>query len=283
VTDLDVMTLRTAYDAQLRAWVPDPLPTGAMVERDGPLVRIRGLDPGGFLTYQDLGGLDGPRLDELIARQRDYFAALGQSVEWKLHGHDQPADLPDRLRAAGFVPAEPETVVIGPVAPLAATLPVPPPGVRLREVTARADLDRIAELKSIVGGSSQEWLADALERELAVDPGVSHAGAGAAGSEIWPQSLTVVVAEEVSSGQVLSAGWVRYVAGTGFATLWGGSTLPQWRGRGIYRALVIYRARLAEARGFTMLQVDASDQSRPILRRLGFVPVTTTTPYVYTP
>ena len=47
--------------------------------------------------------------------------------------------------------------------------------------------------------------------------------------------------------------------------------------------LVTYRARLAAARDFTMLQVDASDNSRPILQRLGFVPVTTTTPYIFTP
>jgi hypothetical protein len=54
-------------------------------------------------------------------------------------------------------------------------------------------------------------------------------------------------------------------------------------GRGIYRALVASRARLAEARGFSLMQVDASDDSRPILERLGLIAVTTTTPYVYTP
>lgn len=73
------------------------------------------------------------------------------------------------------------------------------------------------------------------------------------------------------------------MAGTGFASLWGGSTLPEWRRRGIYRALVVHRARLAAQRDRTLLQVDASDDSRPILERLGFVAVTTTTPYVYTP
>jgi GNAT superfamily N-acetyltransferase len=73
------------------------------------------------------------------------------------------------------------------------------------------------------------------------------------------------------------------VTGTAFATLWGGSTLPAWRGRGIYRALVSHRARLADARGFSLLQVDASDDSRPILERLGLEAITTTTPYVYTP
>lgn len=259
------MTLRAAYDAQLRAWLPDPLPAGVTVERDGPLLRMLGQDKRGFVTYTDLGGLAGPALDELIARQRDVFARLGVPVEWKLHGHDQPADLPQRLRAAGFEPEEQETVVVGPAAPLAAALPVPPEGVRLREVSARVDLDRIAAMEGQVWNESRAWLADSLAKELAADP----------------QGTTVVVAE--AGPEVVSAGWVRYVKGTGFATLWGGSTLPQWRRRGIYRALVAYRARLADARGYTLLQVDASDDSRPILQRLGFVALTTTTPYVYTP
>jgi hypothetical protein len=37
------------------------------------------------------------------------------------------------------------------------------------------------------------------------------------------------------------------------------------------------------ARGVRYLQVDASDDSAPILRRLGFRAVTTTTPYIWTP
>ena len=43
------------------------------------------------------------------------------------------------------------------------------------------------------------------------------------------------------------------------------------------------RAQLATARGVPYLQVDASSDSAPILRRLGFQPLTTTTPYVWTP
>ena len=77
--------------------------------------------------------------------------------------------------------------------------------------------------------------------------------------------------------------WLVLRPGTEFAGLWGGSTLSQWRGRGIYRALVAARAQLAVARGVRYLQVDASSDSAPILRRLGFRAVTTTTPYVWTP
>ena len=41
-----------------------------------------------------------------------------------------------------------------------------------------------------------------------------------------------------------------------------------WRGRGVYRALVAFRTRIAAEHGYRSLQTDASDQSRPILRRL---------------
>jgi GNAT superfamily N-acetyltransferase len=73
------------------------------------------------------------------------------------------------------------------------------------------------------------------------------------------------------------------VPGTRFAGLWGGGTVEAHRGRGIYRALVAQRARAAVDRGYRYLQVDASSQSRPILERLGFHPLSTTTPYVYVP
>jgi GNAT superfamily N-acetyltransferase len=49
-------------------------------------------------------------------------------------------------------------------------------------------------------------------------------------------------------------------------------TLPAWRRRGIYRALVAHRAKLAAERGRRCIEVDASDDSRPILERLDSSP-----------
>jgi GNAT superfamily N-acetyltransferase len=57
-------------------------------------------------------------------------------------------------------------------------------------------------------------------------------------------------------------------------------TLPEYRGRGLYRATVARRAELAREAGYRWLYVDALPTSRPILERLGFVTLTTTTPYV---
>ena len=97
-----------------------------------------------------------------------------------------------------------------------------------------------------------------------------------------PESVRYLVQAGRPASQIASV-LSQIAPGTDFAGLWGGSTLPAWRGRGIYRALVARRAQLAVGHGYRFLQVDASDDSRPILERLGFVAVTTTTPYVWTP
>jgi GNAT superfamily N-acetyltransferase len=234
-----------------------------MVESDGPLVRVVGQFRG-FVSPSRGLGVRGDELDRLIARQRDFFAARGEAVEWKHRSHDLPADLPDRLRAAGFVAEEDEAVLVG-VATEMAAAPVLPEGVRLRQVTAKEDLRRIAAMESTVWGQDWSWLADDLAGRVAAAP----------------DDVVILVAE--AGELVVSAAWLVYRPGTDFAGLWGGSTLPQWRGKGIYKALVARRAQLAVARGVRYLQVDASDDSAPILRRLGFQQITTTTPYVWTP
>jgi GNAT superfamily N-acetyltransferase len=53
-------------------------------------------------------------------------------------------------------------------------------------------------------------------------------------------------------------------------SLFGGSTLPEARGRGAYRALIAARWEDAAARGTPVLITQASPMSRPILARLGF-------------
>jgi GNAT superfamily N-acetyltransferase len=263
VRDHDLIALLSAYDGQLRAHVHDRLPDSVRAERDGPLLRTVGFGDRGMVEYRDVDGLDGGDLDELIARQVRIFAERGEPVEWKLHGHDRPADLPERLRAAGFMPEDAETVLIAPVSAIGIEASVPD-GVVVREVSEPVDLGRIAQMEEAIWHEDHAWIAD-LGEERTADP----------------DGLTIFIAE--AGDVVVCAGWVRFPSGTEFATLWGGGTLPAWRGRGIYRALVAHRARLAAERGCRYLEVDASDDSRPILERLGFVAVTTTTPYVWSP
>jgi GNAT superfamily N-acetyltransferase len=253
--------LLAAYDDQLRGGSESAdVPSSS----DGPVIRVE-YPSRGFVSYRSLEGLDGAELDALIARQRDYFTAKGQSVEWKTRGHDLPLDLPERLTAAGFVPEERETVVIAQSADIVERLRGRDSvdGVSIRRTSEEADFARIAAMESTVWGADWSWLTDDLVRRQAA-------------------GLTDVFVAE-AGGDVVSAAWAVYKKSTDFTGLWGGSTLAEWRGNGIYKALVAIRAARAVELGYRYLQVDASDDSSPILQRLGFIPVTTTTPYVHTP
>jgi GNAT superfamily N-acetyltransferase len=57
------------------------------------------------------------------------------------------------------------------------------------------------------------------------------------------------------------------------ATLSGASVLPKFRGRGVYRALVAERIRLAAEMGAPLVISHARPMSKPILERFGFVPI----------
>ncbi|WP_189115214.1 GNAT family N-acetyltransferase [Pilimelia terevasa] len=260
----DVERLLAAYDAQLRLAGQATLPPGVVARWDGPVLRVAGHHRGFVSGPADLG-VAGADLDALIARQRDFFAARGEAVEWKVWGHDRPADLPARLRAAGFVAEDEETVLVAPTRAVAARPATPPRGVVLREVGTDADLDRLARLQARVWGADFGWLAAELRQR--------RDGAG--------ERLHVVAAE--AGPRMVAVAWLVITPGVDFGGLWGGATLPGWRGRGVYRALVAYRAQVAAAARVPYLQVDASAQSRPILRRLGFAALTTTTPFVWTP
>ena len=257
----DAAALLRAFDDQARAeeWsFPEP---EATIDRDGPLHRICWPHRRGFVAGPPDLGVTGAELDELIARQRDFFTARKQSVEWKTWGHDLPAELPERLLAAGFVSEGRETVVVGLAEEMAT--PVELDGIVLRETREEADFRRLVAASSEAFGKEVDFLIPYLI-DKKNDP-----------------NMVIVVAE--AEGRIVSSARLEIVQGTEFGGLWGGSTLAPWRGRGIYRALIAYRAQVALQRGLKYLQVDASEDSRPILERLGFVKITTTTGYVWKP
>jgi len=146
-----VAALLAAYDEHMRGVEPKPR-AGVRYERDGPLLRVAGGHRGYICGPRDVGAT-GAELDQLIARQRDYFARRGQAVRWPVRAHDQPAGLTAGLRAAGFVPGQTDTVLVGLTAELD-TDPALPHGVVLRWVTADADMRRIAAMQSAVWGQT---------------------------------------------------------------------------------------------------------------------------------
>ena len=74
--------------------------------------------------------------------------------------------------------------------------------------------------------------------------------------------------------QPASAAWTYFPKHSQFASLWGGSTLQNFRKLGLYTGLLAVRAQEAKARQVRYLTVDASEMSRPILEKYGFEMIT---------
>lgn len=161
-------------------------------------------------------------------------------VEWKYYSHDG-LELREQLLAAGLEPEKEETVVVAEASSIA-----PPPA----DLELRIATDEFENLAARIFGRRYTL----------------------------PDRAVAVVA--VVDGQPVSGGRVDFEESVEFAGLFGGITLPEYRRRGLYRATVAKRAELARERGYRWLYADALPTSRPILERLGFVAMTTTTPFV---
>jgi len=251
--------LLALFDEEARSVTPDAA-EGRPFAVDGPIMRIEFASTGVIRAPNDLR-VDGPALEALIERQVRHFAERGKPVEWKTYADDRPDSLIPLLLAAGFEPDPVEAVMVASSSTASGTVPA---GVRIREALD-ADVPAIADLLGEIWGADHGWLVEefaALRAELGV-------------------GFRILVAS--AEGRIVSAAWLVMRPGTRFAGLWGGSTHPEFRRRGVYRALVAARAAIAHESGFPFLRVDASAMSRPVLDTLGFVQLTTTTPYVWAP
>ena len=252
--------LLAAYDAQLRT--DGETPNAITVTRLGPLRLVTFPGGRGFINYRDLGEANAEAVQRLVPEALSYFQSTTgiERVEWKTRAHDHAPGLHDALLANGFIPDEPESIMIGEALALAGDVPLPD-GVTVRRVTQESDVRAMCAMQDEVFGdpvSVDE--ANALVQRLSLADGL----------ELW-------VGE--AEGQIVTAGRLEPVDRSDFAGIWGGATRADWRGRGIYRAVTAARARSAIARGKTLIHSDSTAYSRPILERSGFIAVSTTTPY----
>jgi GNAT superfamily N-acetyltransferase len=191
-------------------------------------------------------------IDRALSRLRE----LPGHAEWKLYGYDPP-ELQDRLRAAGMEPGEEEAVLV------VEASSIPPPEVDVAVARTPELVGAFVELADRVFGDPTPSVQEELLRALEEDE---------------PSMLATIV---LVDGVPVSGGRIDLPKQGDFAGLFGGVTLPEFRGRGLYRATVAERARIARDRGHRWLYVDALPTSRPILERLGFRQITTTTPWTW--
>lgn len=259
---MDATALLSAYDEQLRT---DAETSSAIAVTSLGVLRLVEFAGGrGFVTYRDLGGSDAERIRQLVDAARAFFEANPAitSVEWKTRGHDRAPGLHDALVAHGFVPEESESIMLGEVTSLVADVPLPD-GVTLRKIRDEPEVRSMCVMQDCVFGiDTFEARTDEIMSRLRRNDGM----------ELW-------IAE--AADEIVSTGRLEPVVGTDFAGIWGGATVKEWRGKGIYRALTSARARSALALGKTLIHSDSTEFSRPILERSGLIKVSTTTPYIW--
>jgi GNAT superfamily N-acetyltransferase len=172
---------------------------------------------------------------------------------WEIGSSATPPDLRERLYARGMVDDDDPDVA---AMVLAAPPPPPPPGVEARPVR---DVEEFIEAKRVAHAAFG----------MPDDPAdLEHWRFGWQEEQDAGRGRTFVA---LLDGRIVAHGTSTYTEHG--VTLNGGSTAPDARGRGAYRALVSTRWDDAVERGIPVLVTQAGAMSRPILERVGFVEV----------
>ena len=236
--------------------------------------RIGDADPssaGGVVRYVTLDGGDctiiysrftESKIDDAILREKALADEGRYNLEWKVYGHDGPANLKGRLVAAGF---EPETVEKFMVLPVTAEAldRFPMAGHDVRRV------DTVEGLVDLVASAASSGQCDPDEEMRRLAPVL----------EQEPESMSVFVA--YVDGVPVAGGRIQYNERRDFAGLYGGRTSALYRNQGHYVALVGARLHEAYDRGIAYLFIDALPTSEPIVAKRGFTAVTDTQPFVW--
>lgn len=216
-----------------------------------------GEKPGGMISWSQLTAATA---DAEINAQVAYFRGIHSEFEWKLYSYDQPADLGERLKKHGFIPDEPEALMVADIHDLVPELWAADTSM-VKSVESPEEVEAIIAMENIVWGTDLSHTGNGLKHDLLAHPDLLRIYA------VWHDD------------RVVSAAWTWFLKPTSFASLWGGSTLKEYRKQGYYRALLAVRAREALERGYRFLQVDASLDSQSILMRHGFRCLGYSTPY----
>ena len=200
-----------------------------------------------FILYSQINETD---VDTVIQDQIDYFTQINQPFSWKVYHYDTPSDLKQRLLAHGFEPDDEDDVMILDLRQAPPEL-LEPPSADVRRMTNRDQLVDVIRVEEQVWGKNFDWITDRLGGHMEI-PGYV--------------SIYVAYAED----QPACTGWTYFVPQGQFASLWGGSTVTEYRQRGLFTALLAARTQEVIQRGYHYLTIDASPMSRPIVAKYGF-------------
>lgn len=211
---------------------------------------VRFVRPAPGANFIQFSQLDEVNADAIIQEQIDYFKPMNQPFDWKIYDYDQPPDLRDRLLRHGFEPDEPGAVMVLDLQQAPADL-LRPVTADIRILTRKEQLKDVIRVEEKVWDGSFDWIYERMGAHLAI-PGYL--------------SIHTAYLDDVP----VSTGWTYFYPNSAFAGLWGGSTVPAFRGQGFYTAILSTRVQEALRRGYRFLIIEAGPMSRPIVEKHGF-------------
>jgi GNAT superfamily N-acetyltransferase len=187
--------------------------------------------------------LQGHDVEQTVEQVRTLFRDAGRdAATWEVSSGSTPAGLLERLRALGMTTHEPASM-------LALACTVEPASDTAGVVVERVESDaQFAEVRSIF-----------------------EQGDGWSPGEEWlrgPGYVTRYLAR--IDGRAVATADITWLEDEDAVFLGGALTLPEYRGRGAYRALVHARWAEAAARGRGVLVTQSEPMSQQTLKRLGF-------------
>ncbi len=195
----------------------------------------------------------------------EWALVQGRAAEimWKLYAHDSAHDeIRSALLDRGYKEKDHSTLMVTPVESLIEALSQ----ARHRnntfvakQLTTPASLDAYLDIWNDVWPDepNASYVDDYRVLLRDRDPGI------------------VFFAGVAENGEAISTGYMFHQPGDAFALLCGGTTKTNWRKQRAYTSTLVARAHAARQRGASVLAVEASSESEPILRRLGFSALTT--------
>jgi GNAT superfamily N-acetyltransferase len=233
------------------------------VRKDVLLGVVRFVRPAPGMSFILYSHLDDRTADQAIDEQVAYFLQLNRPVTWKVHAHDAPSDMPERLAGRGFVPDEQDAVMLLDLHHLPDSL-LQPIQADVRQLTRREQLEEVISVEQQVWGGDFSWMRQRLGGHLEV-----------------PGYLSIYMAYVQDTPACV--GWTYFHPNSLFADIWGGSTVPAYRKQGLYTAMLASRVQEAAHRGVRYLIIDAGEMSRPIVAKHGFQLLTYATDYEWQP
>lgn len=238
------------FDREMRVQIIYPEARKEVIETPGGGTLVRFIRPAPGMNFISYVRAPEDELDALIEAQVEYLLPLGQPFEWNVYDHDTPPSLKQKLEAHGFACDGKSPI-------LALDLEAAPPALLepvradVREISTREGLETVIAVLERVYNRSFAWMRARLGGHLEI-PGFLKLYAA------W------------ADGQPVCAGWIYFYPNSVFAGLWGGATVPHFRRRGLYTALLAARVQEAIHLKRRYIFLDASDMSRPIAQKHGF-------------